>query len=286
MRKTLLALFIIFQTAQIFSQEKSKTPNSKPLIIGTIDEIYSKELSEKRVLNIYLPPDYNESDTTRYSIIYVLDGSIDEDFFHIAGIVQFNNFPWISRIPKSIVVGIVNVDRKRDFTGNTSIDSDKKLIPTYGGSAKFISFIENELQPYINSKYKTNSSNTIVGQSLAGLLATEILFTKPKLFDKYIIVSPSLWWNDGKLLKMQAEILKDNFANNIQIYIGVGKEGLAPSVSHHVMEIDANLLADKIKQSKSKNVKVYFDYLPDEDHATVTHQAVFNAFRLLYPVEN
>jgi hypothetical protein len=49
------------------------------------------------------------------------------------------------------------------------------------------------------------------------------------------------------------------------------------------MEVDANLLAEKIKSTKSKNVKVFFDYLPEEDHATVMHQAVFNAFRLLYP---
>lgn len=49
------------------------------------------------------------------------------------------------------------------------------------------------------------------------------------------------------------------------------------------MEDDAKLLAEKIKQGKSKSVKVYFDYLPEEDHATVTHQAVFNALRLLYP---
>ena len=49
------------------------------------------------------------------------------------------------------------------------------------------------------------------------------------------------------------------------------------------MEEDARLLAKKIKDGPSKSVKVMFDYLPDEDHATITHQAVFNAFRLLYP---
>ncbi|MDQ6757375.1 MAG: alpha/beta hydrolase, partial [Bacteroidota bacterium] len=50
----------------------------------------------------------------------------------------------------------------------------------------------------------------------------------------------------------------------------------------HVMEVDANLLAEKIKSTKSKSVNVYFDYLPQEDHATIAHQAVYNAFRMLY----
>ena len=64
----------------------------------------------------------------------------------------------------------------------------------------------------------------------------------------------------------------------------MGKEGLAPCTIPHVMEVDANLLAEKIRSAKSKQVTVYFDYLPLEDHATITHQAVFNAIRFLNQV--
>ncbi|MBX7109906.1 MAG: alpha/beta hydrolase [Chitinophagales bacterium] len=282
--KILLNLLVIVQLLpQTMAQNKNDLPSSKPLVIGTTEEIFSRELSENRIVNIYLPEGYNEKDSIRYPVIYALDGGIDEDFLHITGIVQYNTLPWINRIPASIVVGIVNVDRKRDFTGPTNFVNDKKHAPTGGGSAKFIAFIEKDLLPYINATYKTNASRTIIGQSLAGLLATEILFTKPTLFDKYIIVSPSLWWNDGSLLKLQPEILNATYSHPTAVYIGVGKEGLTPGLDSHVMEVDANLLADKISQSKSKNVTVYFDYLPSEDHATVTHPAVFNAFRLLYP---
>jgi hypothetical protein len=66
-------------------------------------------------------------------------------------------------------------------------------------------------------------------------------------------------------------------------YIGIGKEGLTPSKTPRVMEVDANRLAEKLRKSLSESVKVNFDYLPQEDHATITHQAVFNAFRILYP---
>lgn len=270
---------IVFYTS---AQTTSHSSISKPLVLGVIDELQSKELSEKRTLNIYLPEGYNPKDTLTYPVIYVLDGSIDEDFLHIVGLVHYNSFPWINRVPKSIVVGIANVDRRRDFTTPSSIDSDKKVIPTNGGSARFIAFIEKELQPFVNAKYKTNTSKTIIGQSLAGLLATEILFTKPQLFDKYIIVSPSLWWNNGALLNQSPSILQESFSYPTAVYVGVGKEGLTPT-SNHVMEVDANILADKIQQTKSKKVQVYFDYLPNENHATVTHSAVFNAFRILYP---
>ena len=177
MRKIFFHLLLLLTTSMA-TNAQIKTEQSTPLIIGNIDHIYSTILGESRVLNIYLPEGYKEKDTTKYPIIYVLDGSIDEDFLHIVGIVQYNNFSWINIVPKSIVVGIANVNRRRDFTGPTNFEMDKQHAPTGGGSAKFIKFIEQELQPFINKKYKSNNQNTIIGQSLAGLLATEILFTK------------------------------------------------------------------------------------------------------------
>jgi predicted alpha/beta superfamily hydrolase len=276
---------LLFTSVISFSQTKT-IDTTKPFVLGVIEEIQSKQLSEKRVLNIYLPEGYNPSDTIKYPVVYLLDGSADEDFIHVVGLYQFNNFEWISRVPKSIIVGIATVDRRRDFTFPTTIEADKKRYPTTGHSDKFINFIEKELQPYIQKKYKTNSSKTIIGQSLGGLLATEILFNKPTLFDKYIIVSPSLWWDNGSLLNLKSEALIKNITTKIDVYIGVGKEGFTPTEIPRVMEVDANLLADKIKSKENKNVSVYFDYLPQEDHATVMHQAIFNALRLLNPVKN
>lgn len=251
---------------------------TKPFVLGVTEETRSEVLSENRVLNIYLPGGYNEKDTTQYPVIYLLDGGADEDFIHIAGLVQFNTFEWIRQVPKSIVVGIANTDRKRDFTFPTAVKAEKEKYPTTGGSARFMDFIEKELQPYISAHYKAAQQKTIIGQSLGGLLAAEILFTRPYLFDSYIIISPSLWWSNGALLKKQPAAVN----RKTNVYIGVGKEGLAPSEEPHVMEVDANLLAEKIQQAGNKNITVYFDYLPDEDHATIEHQAVSNAFRKLY----
>lgn len=280
MHKHLRVLLFCLLSIPAFAQK----PSSKvPLAIGVVDAIQSKVLGEQRVLNIYLPDGYSAQDTTKYAVIYLLDGSIDEDFIHVAGLVQFNTFPWISRIPKSIVVGIASVDRRRDFTYPTTIESDRQRNKTAGQSAKFMAFIESELQPYIEKEYRVSGSKTLIGQSLGGLLATEILLKKPALFNKYIIISPSLWWDNGSLLKQDSPVLQAGFTQPTAIYIGVGKEGLTPGDHPRVMEVDANLLADKLKAGKNANVSVYFDYLPQEDHATIGHQAVSNAFRMLYP---
>jgi predicted alpha/beta superfamily hydrolase len=279
MSRIFISILLIFAANLVLAQanEPKQTESRKPFILGVIDEIQSTELLEKRILNIYLPEGYDPKDTTKYPVIYLLDGSATEDFIHIAGLVQFNSFSWINQVPKSIVVGIASVDRKRDFTFPTTISEEKKAFPTSGHSDKFISFLEKELIPFIQTNYKANSSKTIIGQSLGGLLTTEILINKPTLFNKYIIVSPSLWWDNGSLLTLPFPNME-----HTAIYIGVGKEGLTPGATPRVMEVDANVLADKIKSKKSKNVQVYFDYLPLENHATVMHQAVFNAFRLLY----
>ncbi|QHL88026.1 alpha/beta hydrolase [Nibribacter ruber] len=282
MRSAFTLLLALCLACPVLGQSKkaSKNPPVKPFVIGVIDQVPSKVLGEDRTLNIYLPEGYDPKDTTRYPVIYLLDGSADEDFIHVVGLVQFNTFPWINQLPKSIVVGIANKDRRRDFTYPTSIIADQNRYKTAGHSEKFISFLETELQPYIDRHYKTTAAKTIIGQSLGGLLVTEILFKKPALFQKYIIISPSIWWDNGSLLAQTPAPI----TQKTDVYIGVGKEGLTPGDAPRVMEVDANLLAEKLRNAHKSNFTLFFDYLPQEDHATITHQAVFNAFRLLYPL--
>lgn len=284
--KNIILISILFFKINLLSATQTlelQADTSKPFILGVVDEVQSRILNEKRVLNIYLPEGYNQKDTTQYPVIYLLDGSADEDFIHIVGLVQFNTFDWIRQIPKSIVVGIANVDRRRDFSFPSTSAEDIKNNPTSGHSGNFITFIEKELHPFIEKKYRTNNDKTLIGQSLGGLFATEVLLKHPTLFNRYIIVSPSLWWDNGSLLDLDSDLLAENFNQPTDIYIGVGKEGLTPTKIPRVMEVDANLLAEKLKGAKSSNVKVYFDYLPEENHATILHQAVANALRVLYP---
>ena len=126
----------------------------------------------------------------------------------------------------------------------------------------------------------------LIGQSLTGLLATEVLLKKPTLFNRYIIISPSLWRNNGSLLEQPTNPLQQATLSATNIYIGVGKEGLTPGDTPRVMEVDANLLAEKIMKIKSKRIQLHSDCLPQEEDATITHQAIFNALRFLYPVSS
>lgn len=271
---TFLLLFIALFGNVARSQNKTATIqiSTKPFSLGITDEIQSAQLAEKRILNIYLPEGYDQDLKETYPVIYLLDGSANEDFIHIAGLVQYCTM--IQVMPKSIVVGIANMDRKRDFTFPTTVQKDLKDFPTTGKSGKFIAFIEKDLQPYVQQKYRTNASRTIVGQSLGGLLATEVLLKKPELFNNYVIISPSLWWDNESLLAKAPELLKSTAAKNIKVYISVGTEG-------KVMEQDAANLAAVLKKSADQRLQIIFNPMPAENHLTILHHSVYKAFEVL-----
>lgn len=247
----------------------------QPFVLGKIEKINSKQLAETRTLNIYLPEGYSPDSAKTYPVIYLLDGSANEDFIHVTGLVQF--LTMIEAMPKSIVVGIANVDRKRDFTYPTSIAADLKDFPTTGKSASFITFIEKELQPFVQQKYKTSESKTLIGQSLGGLLATEILLKKPALFTNYLIISPSLWWNNESLLKDMPKYAPNLAKAKANIFIATGNEG-------KVMEGDAKNLAAALKLYPK--LKVIDVLLPNENHLTILHNALYKGLGWLYPKKN
>lgn len=277
-KKTLLFLMTIFFATISYGQTKTNL-----LTIGKSEQLHSRILKEDRTINVYIPADYQLQDTISYPVIYVLDGGIEEDWLHIAGTVHFNTQPWIARFPRSIVVGIEGNTRRKDFTFPVdNIDFiekegfQKSSFPQYGGSEKYINFIEQELQPYINQKYRTTTKKTIIGESLAGLLTTEILLNRPYLFNDYIIVSPSLWWGEQILLKNAEQLLEQNLKKKVNVYVG------APNKEEDIkMFQEAESLYHVLKSNK--DIHSVFDYMPEETHATVINQAVYNAFKKLYP---
>ena len=268
MMKRTINLGLVFILLMALATESfAQLRQDNPLVIGDEIILHSKVLSEDRILNIYLPSSYSQVSTKAYPVIYVLDGSMHEDFLHIAGIVQFESYSWINNVPESIVVGISNVDRKRDFTFPTSIEKDKLDFPTTGESAKFIQFLRDELQPFMRNNYHTNDTNTIIGQSLGGLLASEILFTQPSMFSNYLIVSPSLWWDKQSLFERYQQI-----PSTVHVHISVGKEG-------KVMVNDAKRLKSLLTKS---DAKITFQYYKNNNHADILHEAVFDGLKKLF----
>lgn len=272
MEKSLRLLFkilcFLLLCGNISAQEKQST---KPFVIGEIYQLYSDSLKENRIINVYLPADYHLQDSVRYKVVYVLDGSAEEDFVHISGLVQF--FTMMQMIKPTIVVGIANVDRKRDFTFPTSVAQDKIDYPSTGHSAPFMAFIESELLPFVENNFKTNGNKTIIGQSLGGLLVSELLLKNLFLFQNYLIVSPSLWWDNGSLFKRKITRNPDFNGQHADIRICVGNE-------EKIMVKQAKQFYKWIKGEQFKTVRVSHYYFEKENHATILHNAAYEG--LLY----
>lgn len=272
----ILCSIILFKSLPNYSQATITEVSKKPLDIGEVVTLKSRILSEDRVLNIYLPQNYRAQDTLTYPVLYVLDGTMNEDFLHTVGLTQFFNLQYT--MPETIVVGIANVDRKRDFTFATTDRKLKADYPTTGGSAKFIEYLDREVQPYIKKNYNTNGTKMLIGQSLGGLLATEILLKRTSLFTHYLIVSPSLWWDNESLLKDAKAYFAAQKDIPLYVYVSVGTEG-------EVMESEATKLSEMLKRSGKKNLKTDFKFLKDENHASILHQSITEAFKLLWSLK-
>ena len=264
--------YLLFIITFLFSSHLlANNIQKKPLVIGESIIYQSKALAEPRQVNVYLPATYTNSKDKAYPVIYLLDGGLDEDLVHMSGLTQFLSFSWINTMPEAIVVGIKNVDRRRDFTYPSTDETDRRELPTSGKSAAFITHLKQELMPMINSNYRTTADSTLVGQSLGGLLASTILHKHPELFSNYLIVSPSLWWDKESLLKWPLNL--DSFSG--RVFVTVGEEG-------KVMKRVAEQLYQKIRKAGLNENAAGFAFYPKLDHGDVLHLGAYKGFGFIF----
>src|SRR5690554_483014 len=188
--------------------------------------IYSNHVEEERTINVWTPTGYNTG-TDSLPVMYMADGGIQEDFPHIANTLA--KLIDENKIEPLILVGIENTQRRRDLTGFTEVEKDKEVAPVVGGSANFRAFIEDELFPAINKKYRTTNEKSIIGESLSGLFVMETFFLTPEMFDNYIAFDPSLWWNEHYLVRTAAEHLAEFPTKKVRLWFaGSNTEDISP----------------------------------------------------------
>ena len=174
------------------------TPREDPVPAHDTFTVASRVLGETRLINVYTPPAYHTLPATRVPLLYMPDGGLDEDFPHVVHTVD--SLIALGAIRPVIVVGIPNTERRRDLTGPTRVASDSAIAKHVGGSAAFRHFLRDELFPVIRARYHSTEERAIVGESLAGLFVVETFLVEPALFDHYVAIDPSLWWNGGAVV--------------------------------------------------------------------------------------
>lgn len=261
-------------TSPASASPEGRLVDGRPLAIGETFTLLSRSLGETRRVNLFEPSAYGVRAEGPLPILIVLDGGLDEDFLHVAGLAQV----LVSNggMRPFLLVGIENTVRRRDMTGPTSVASDREIAPVVGGSAAFRAFLEGELLPAVRAHRPTTDELAIVGESLAGLFAIESLFLAPELFDVVIAIDPSLWWNDRELVRRAEERLAARPLGASALFLASSDE---PGISEPTAAL-AGVLA-----RHAGRTAVRYLPLPSETHGTLFHPAALEAFRaVLGPV--
>jgi predicted alpha/beta superfamily hydrolase len=272
--RAILSILCILAVINVWAQE-STSEKSQDIIIGKSLTIHSEILGEKREILIGLPAGY-QSSTESYPVLYLLDG--DGHFHHTTGTIGFladNN-----KIPPMIVVGIKNTDRTRDLTPPVVLDTAfQSRLPTAGGADNFLKFIKDELIPYVDSHFRSAPYKILVGHSLGGLLAVHSFINDPEMFQGYIAISPSLWYDNQSFYESAREFLKQRDSLSQTFYMTMGNEG--GYMLGGAMKLAA--LFEEFNEDHPMNKLDWkFDSMPDETHGTVPAKSTYNGLEFIY----
>jgi hypothetical protein len=180
---TVVALLPVLASAQLPAPAIDRTTS-----------ITSRVLGESRTIDITLPRDY-ASTTERYPVIVVLDGEFEQNI--AASIARF--YASTGMMPKTIVVGVRNTHRTLDMTPPAVTGfTPPPEVEQSGGAKKFLTFLGEELLPYLDKIYRTEPMRVLVGHSLGGLLALHAIDLRPGLFTAYVVMEPAVWWNNQR----------------------------------------------------------------------------------------
>lgn len=236
----------------------------------------SRVFGADRRIVVRTPAGYEDTTASRYNVVYVIDGGPDQDFPHLAGLVQSAEVN--GTFEPFILVGIETVKRREEITPPVADAALylAELNAKPGGSARFRSFIADEVKPWVEARYRTTGRDGVMGESLAGLFVVETLFKAPDLFDDFIAVSPSLWWEDIHYGRNAAAYLARMPIGERQLYLTLADEG-------YRHEEGVNHLVAALKAKAPAGLQwLYVPQGDSETHASIYHGAALDAFRAFY----
>jgi uncharacterized protein len=269
----LIAFILLLNTNILFGQASTNVQSFT---------LHSAILKEDRFFDIYVPP----SSKNKLEVIYVLDGQAL--FSTVLNILKNNG------LNNRIVVGIGNIwMRDRDYTP-TKVQSspfgDSTAAKISGGGENFIAHLEKELIPYVNEHYPAGNSRVLIGHSLGGLMAVNILLKHTDLFSKYAAIDPSMWWDESKLLGESKQLLKKSFPK-VSLFLAIANTHNKDKPDIEAIKKDttvntalirpSTIFVDYLRQTGTNNLTYSWKYYKDAEHMTVFEPAATDALRFL-----
>ena len=221
----ILVLFTALNACAVLAQvtpTPTPAPEAKSAASVIETSLHSAVMSEDRRVIIHLPRNYSQDASKKYPVMYVLDGTSQDD--HTAEKITVLSDAGL--VPEAIVVGLPNTrgNRERDQTPpfmRWNVDDDKS---PYGAGDKFLSFIETELVPFIDRTYRTLGYRTLTGNSRGGLFVLYSLIAKPELFQARFCYSAPVWRFQNLMVNKISEFLAASPGLKGFLFISVGDQ--------------------------------------------------------------
>jgi predicted alpha/beta superfamily hydrolase len=237
--------------------------------------LHSAILNEERAFQIVIPPEPGPGTKA----IYVLDGQ-----------AQFNTVvDALAALGENrhFVIGIGNIWlRDRDYTPTRVPPSAfvaAAAADVSGGGERFVAHLTDELLPYVDSRYPTASSRILIGHSLGGLLAVNVLVNHPGAFGRFVVIDPSMWWDNGRLLGEANSRLGRSFAPTA-VFLAIANsknrdlkdiDAVRSDTTEHTALIRPSvLLRDQFEAHHGNGIDFGWRYYENHDHVTVFPPAV------------
>lgn len=272
--------------------EKSKGQNLYPIPIREIKihSIKSTFNNKTYELCVSLPKNYSKQDTVHYPVLYVLDGKFSCNYMgSVREVLDLGK-----EIKDLIIVSIDDscttdadwlASRNNDFTPSSmpqidTLTSKIMNIPEgklkSGGAELFLSTLQNDLIPFIEKHYKTNSDRGLSGHSLGGLFAGYCLLKKPELFKRYGINSPSFWWNNSEMVRNENDYAGHHQELTAKVFFSVG------ACEDANMLASFNAFTNAIKSHNYKGLSMTVKIFDGETHLSVVPACSSRTLKVLY----
>lgn len=290
--KNFLIAFFFFAIQLNSDSQDINARNEIP--VGEIIQFESTILDKTRDIFLYQPKGFwgMDDSMTNLPVIIVLDG--EYQFLHTVATVDFLSSAPLGndKIPRSIVVGIPNTNRNRDLSPvKGMIANDSTTLETTGGGKKFLSFITDELIPFIDTNYSTSQHRTIIGHSMGGLITFEALLRKRTYFKNYISIDPALGFANETYLSEIMDTLTQVDLSNKNLFFATANTRPTFLKKEDAMKDDSDFMKmisipnKKFLTQIDRNIcslNISSKHYENENHFSVPQQSTIDALRQFY----
>ncbi|WP_375290436.1 alpha/beta hydrolase [Qipengyuania sp.] len=256
-------------------------PEGKPIVIGSAHEISSSVYGETKLISVRLPRGYADDPDRRYPVVFSVDGGPEQDFELLSGIAAEAEFS--TSFEPFILIGVRTDNRYAELTPPLERMKPETLTEIFGdrmqpdGAPKFREFLARDVIPWATSRYRTDRK-VLTAASLGGVFVVDTLLENPELFDDYIALTPSVWWDEGRVVDEAATKPAAQAPSDRRIYITMGDEGVGNRSGEWLQT-----LVSAFSSSAPDGLKwVFVDRAGSEEHRTMALMGWLDAFRTLF----